>query len=229
MTVIQNETTALWAAHLDPKKINFGLANYGHGYTLRDINCRTAGCPFTGLSKPGPCTNATGFISETEIEALIKEKSLKPSSSNLMTKQITWDDQWVGYDDDDTRAQKIAWAAQECFGGTVRWSVDMASSEGSGSIPDGAGMGVSNASGTSASPKSANQPSRSTTGNGPDIPKPSTSTGQSSGAGQSNAPSSGIAPSTQRTSTVASSPAGSNVMSTKSGTMSLSKGSTQTS
>lgn len=130
MTVIQNETTALWAAHLDPHKINFGLANYGHGYTLRDINCRTAGCPFTGLSKPGPCTNAIGFMSETEIEALIKEKSLKPTSSNLMTKQITWDDQWVGYDDDDTRTQKTAWAAQKCFGGTVRWSVDMASGEG---------------------------------------------------------------------------------------------------
>lgn len=130
MAVIQNDTTALWAAHLDPHKVNFGLANYGHGYTLRDTNCHTAGCPFTGRSKPAPCTNAVGFISETEINALIKDRSLKPAFANLMAKQITWDDQWIGYDDDETRAQKIAWAAQQCFGGTITWSVDLASGEG---------------------------------------------------------------------------------------------------
>lgn len=41
-----------------------------------------------------------------------------------MMKEITWDDQWVGYDDADTIKEKKAWADNQCFGGTMAWSVD---------------------------------------------------------------------------------------------------------
>lgn len=39
-------------------------------------------------------------------------------------KQITWGDQWIAYDDEDTLALKKQWADQYCFGGTMVWSVD---------------------------------------------------------------------------------------------------------
>lgn len=39
-------------------------------------------------------------------------------------KQITWDDQWIGYDDSETAAMKKKWASGSCFGGTEIWSVD---------------------------------------------------------------------------------------------------------
>ncbi|KAL8746688.1 MAG: hypothetical protein Q9184_007712, partial [Pyrenodesmia sp. 2 TL-2023] len=232
MAVIQNDTTALWAAHLDPHKINFGLANYGHGYTLHDTNCHTAGCPFTGLSKPAPCTNAVGFMSETEINALIKDKSLKPAFADFMAKQITWDDQWIGYDDDETRAQKIAWATQNCFGGTITWSVDLASGEGSrsGSTPEVVGVpngpGSSSPSGTL---KPANQPGQSTAVNTPGTSISSTNPAQSSRPDQSNAPSSGPAITSQRTAAVVSVPASSSISSTNSGITFSPKGSTQSS
>ena len=39
-------------------------------------------------------------------------------------KQITWEDQWIGYDDSETVAMKKKWASGFCFGGTMIWSVD---------------------------------------------------------------------------------------------------------
>ena len=41
-----------------------------------------------------------------------------------MVKQITWDDQWIGYDDAETIALKKKQASELCFGGTMIWSVD---------------------------------------------------------------------------------------------------------
>jgi len=63
----------LWFDAPTPSKINFGLAYYGRGYTLVDPSCNTLGCPFSGASKPGICTNYAGVISLLEIENLIKQ------------------------------------------------------------------------------------------------------------------------------------------------------------
>jgi chitinase len=41
-----------------------------------------------------------------------------------MMKQIAWDDQWIGYDDEETFADKKAWADGYYFGGTMVWSID---------------------------------------------------------------------------------------------------------
>ncbi|KAI4281988.1 MAG: hypothetical protein L6R38_003280 [Xanthoria sp. 2 TBL-2021] len=64
-------------------------------------------------------------MSLLEIEQKIKDLSLTPTllSAGLM-KQITWADQWIGYDDAETIALKKAWADGQCFGGTMTWSVD---------------------------------------------------------------------------------------------------------
>ncbi|KAL8935604.1 MAG: hypothetical protein Q9216_005340 [Gyalolechia sp. 2 TL-2023] len=135
---IQNDTLPLWFAGMDPKKINLGLSHYGRGYTLADPNCRHTGCNFKGPSKPGRCTNSAGLLSSVEINDLIKQKNLQPETlPDTMSKQIVWDDQWVGYDDEETLAAKTNWAEQNCFGGTMIWSVDLNSGEGSGNTPDG--------------------------------------------------------------------------------------------
>ena len=128
---IQNDTQPLWFDQLDPKKINLGLSNYGRGYTLADPKCAHTGCTFKGPSQAGSCTNSPGLLSNVEISEIIKQKKLKPEIVlDTMSKQITWDDQWIGYDDDETMAMKINWAAQNCFGGTMIWSLDLDSGEG---------------------------------------------------------------------------------------------------
>jgi chitinase len=122
---IANNTVPLWFDGLDPAKINFGLAMYGRGYTLADPTCNQLLCPFSGASDPAPCTNSKGVMSLLEIQQLIKRKGLTPQYlADSMMKQITWDDQWIGYDDEETFAAKKAWADSRCFGGTMVWSID---------------------------------------------------------------------------------------------------------
>lgn len=131
---IANDTVPLWFDGLDPKKINFGLAAYGRGYTLADPECNSLGCAFSGPSKPAPCTNFDGVMSLVEIKQLIQQRDLTPRYlADSMIKQITWDDQWIGYDDEVTFAAKKAFADGLCFGGSMVWSVDF--------LVDGSGSG----------------------------------------------------------------------------------------
>ncbi|KAI9146948.1 oviduct-specific glycoprotein [Paramyrothecium foliicola] len=122
---IEANTIPLWFDGLTPSKLNFGLAMYGRGYTLSDPSCSDLLCPFSGPSKPAPCTNFEGVMSLVEIQQLIKKRNLKPKflEQSLM-KQITWDDQWIGYDDEETFEAKRNFADGLCFGGTMIWSID---------------------------------------------------------------------------------------------------------
>ena len=122
---IASDTMPLWFDGLDPGKINFGLAMYGRGYTLKDPTCNQLLCPFSGPSKPGPCTGSAGVMSLLEIQQLIEQRNLQPQYlADSMMKQLTWDDQWIGYDDDETFAAKERFADGMCFGGTMVWSID---------------------------------------------------------------------------------------------------------
>lgn len=70
-------------------------------------------------------------MSLTEIKGLIKEKGLQPRLiEDAMMKELTWDDQWIGYDDEETVALKKKFANNYCFGGTMAWSVDFNSGTG---------------------------------------------------------------------------------------------------
>lgn len=126
----------LWFAELNPSKINFGLALYGRGYTLKDKTCNKMLCAFSGPSNPGVCTNNDGVMSLVEIQQLIKQKGLTPRyNADAMMKELTWDDQWIGYDDADTIKAKKGWADNQCFGGTMAWSIDFNSGNGEYGFP----------------------------------------------------------------------------------------------
>lgn len=134
---ITNNTLPLWFDKLDPAKVNLGLAYYGRGFTLTDKSCNYMGCSFNGPSKSGPCTNSPGVMSNREIMQLIKKNNLTPTLiREAQVKQITWEDQWMGYDDDETIAAKIRTANSLCLGGTMIWSIDFDSGSGSGNVPD---------------------------------------------------------------------------------------------
>lgn len=122
---IYNNSIPLAYAELDFSKLDFGVAWYGRGYTLQDPSCNTLGCPFIGPSRPAKCTNAAGVMSLDEIRDLIAERGLQPRLlQGAMMKEIVWDDQWIGYDDEETVAMKKAFANNLGFGGTMAWSVD---------------------------------------------------------------------------------------------------------
>ncbi|KAI4113428.1 MAG: hypothetical protein LQ345_005593, partial [Seirophora villosa] len=122
---IANEVTPLWQAQVNAKKINFALSYLGRGYSV-DPMCASPGCPIIGASKQGPCTNSAGIMSNLEINNVISQKKLIPGViPDTLTKFIRWDDQWISYDDEWTLSRKTDWAAQNCFGGTVIWSLDL--------------------------------------------------------------------------------------------------------
>ena len=137
---IYNWTLPLWYDSVNPSKIVMGLAYYGRGYTLADPGCNSVGCAWSTVSRPGPCTNFGGVMSLQEIENLIPQLGVQPTLlANDMMKQLTWGDQWIGYDDLQTIAMKKQWASSHCFGGTMIWSIDLYSGAGSGNTPDGGG------------------------------------------------------------------------------------------
>ncbi|KAL8951475.1 MAG: hypothetical protein Q9222_002552 [Ikaeria aurantiellina] len=151
---IINNTLPLWFDKLTPAKINLGLAYYGRGFTLSDKFCTSMGCVFKGPSKAANCTNFDGVMSNREIKQLIKDKRLTPKLiEEAQVKQITWDDQWIGYDDDETINAKVQAANSLCMGGTMIWSIDFDSGSGSGDVPDGiiAADGNNTSSGDSSS------------------------------------------------------------------------------
>jgi len=144
---ITTDTTPLWFAGLDPRKINLGVAYYGRGYTLSQSSCNTLGCAFMGPSKPGACTNSAGIMSLAEIQALVMQKGLTPKLlQDSMMKQVTWDDQWMGYDDAETIGLKKTWGDGLGFGGTMIWSVDFGSP--AGTSPGGTPLGPPTTDGT---------------------------------------------------------------------------------
>jgi hypothetical protein len=115
----------LWASNINPSKVNLGIANYGCGYTVADKSCMHSGCPFTGASRPGECTLLAGILSRCEIQRRIKANNLTPTiiSGGAGIKEITWDDQWIGYDDDETLQLKLQLANNRCLGGTALWAL----------------------------------------------------------------------------------------------------------
>ncbi|KAK3984687.1 glycoside hydrolase superfamily, partial [Cladorrhinum sp. PSN332] len=122
---IYNSSIPLAYAGVNFAKITFGVAWYGRGYTLADPSCNTVGCPFAGPSKPSRCINSAGVMSLDEIKDLIAEKGLTPRLiPGAMMKEISWDDQWIGYDDEETIAMKRGFANNLGFGGIMAWSVD---------------------------------------------------------------------------------------------------------
>lgn len=128
---IGSDLLPLWFDRLDPSKINLGIAYYGRGYTLSNTSCIDIGCPYSGPSLPGNCTDSPGVLSLLEIEETIKEKNLTSKLiPNEMVKQITWGNQWIGYDDCDTIAMKMNWGDEHCLGGTAVWSIDFFSPPG---------------------------------------------------------------------------------------------------
>ncbi len=123
---ISNDTVPLWFDYLDPQKINFGMALYGRGYTVESSSCNSLLCPFREAKQAGEMHQLRRNHVFVEIQQLIDEnKDVKSEClPEAMMKQITWDDQWIGYDDEETIRKKREWADSKCFGGTMFWSID---------------------------------------------------------------------------------------------------------
>ncbi|KNG46052.1 glycoside hydrolase family 18 protein [Stemphylium lycopersici] len=176
----------LSSTNIAPRKINLGIANYGRGFTVAGKDCMYYGCESAGPSKAGSCTKEQGLLSACEIGRIIQEKNLTPQliKGGAGAKEITWDDQWISYDDADTLALKLELANKHCLGGTSLWAIDYSQCDGNSGPPQLPGS--SSASGPSPS-TSSKKPSSAASSQTSATPSSAVSSGQpSSEAGSSD-------------------------------------------
>lgn len=123
---IDNSLKSLWNIGLTPNKVNLGIANFGRGFTVADKSCMHYDCQFTGPNRAGSCTKLEGALSSCEINRIIQEKRLTPKlmGGGANIKEISWEDQWIGFDDNETLGMKLGLANYRCLGGTALWAID---------------------------------------------------------------------------------------------------------
>ncbi|KAH0386158.1 glycoside hydrolase, partial [Aureobasidium melanogenum] len=120
LTEVQSTMDHLWRNYIRPDKVVLGLAFYGRGFTATSSTCMEPGCSFESGSLFGNCSEEIGVLYNSEIDALLVEKNVKPQLyEDAAVKVVTWDDQWVAYDDVDTFRIKVDFAKGQCMGGVM--------------------------------------------------------------------------------------------------------------
>ncbi|KAI9870825.1 MAG: hypothetical protein M1830_003764 [Pleopsidium flavum] len=120
LTEIDQGLSLLWRNGISPSKVVMGLGFYGRSFSLSDPSCNVPGCRFSGGGDPGNCTRTSGILSNSEIQRIITQYTIKPIlDSTAAVKYMSWNaDQWVSYDDADTFKLKLDYANSLCLAGT---------------------------------------------------------------------------------------------------------------
>ena len=118
---------------LDKKKFNLGVSLWGISYKLKDITSYDIGAPvYTSAEQPatpGFCTKQPGYLSWFEISKILKDDNSVTHKSTFdkteICKYFTYNnDQWVGYDDQDTFGEKLSFMKSQNLGGISVWGMD---------------------------------------------------------------------------------------------------------
>ncbi|KAF8875442.1 hypothetical protein BD779DRAFT_1563538 [Infundibulicybe gibba] len=112
LTEIDNSLQLFIRVGIDLNKLVLGLGFYGRSFELQDNKCidPTKGCRFSGPAAGGPCTQASGILSYSEIQDVLTRTNATP----------VWDKtaavKYFGFDDGVNLNQ---WEA-----GVMIWAVD---------------------------------------------------------------------------------------------------------
>ena len=85
-------------------------------------------CPFSRGGNKGACTDTSGYLAYYEIMDIIARNPgiTVHHDVEAAVKYITWDnDQWISYDDAETLRQKVDWANEMGFAGSLIWASDL--------------------------------------------------------------------------------------------------------
>ncbi|KAK2742693.1 hypothetical protein FQN57_005148 [Myotisia sp. PD_48] len=124
LTEIELALDLLWRNKIDPEKVVLGLGFYGRAFTVESTSCTRPGCRFVSASNAGRCSSEAGILLNSEIDYIIEKKSIRPSLYKKEAVQVlSWDDQWVAYDDRETFQIKTDFARLHCLGGVMVWAI----------------------------------------------------------------------------------------------------------
>ncbi|KAJ3098287.1 hypothetical protein HDU97_004137 [Phlyctochytrium planicorne] len=108
------------------EKIVLGLAFYGRSYKLKSPStCNGLGCAFTSGGPVASCSQSSGIMFPSEIDAL--KSSASKSGTDAITGTswfITSSGDFVTYDSVSDMQKKYSIAKDKCLGGVMAWSID---------------------------------------------------------------------------------------------------------
>ncbi|KAJ7283212.1 bacteriodes thetaiotaomicron symbiotic chitinase [Mycena rebaudengoi] len=117
LTEIKQSINLFQRAGVPTDRIVLGLGFYGRSFELSKAACSSPGCPFSGPAPAGPCTEAEGILSFSEIQAVLTgttgTNAAPTFDHDAAVKYVT---NWISYDDADTFALKVAYAKDAGFG-----------------------------------------------------------------------------------------------------------------
>jgi chitinase len=124
LTEIQGALDLLWRNNIHPDKVVLGLAFYSRSFTLTDSSCSEPGCRISSGGNPGKCSSTTGVLLNPEINDIIKERKLVVKSyAKEAYKAVSWDNQWVSFDDTATWRIKSNLARSQCVSSVMVWAI----------------------------------------------------------------------------------------------------------
>lgn len=112
-------------------KVVVGVSSYGRSFKMEQAGCDSEDCKFTGSPRvsnafPGRCTNTGGYISNDEINEIMKtgkvNKKWTKEGSNMM---VYNDAEWVAWMDDVMKSKRSEFYDSNNFLGTTDWAVDL--------------------------------------------------------------------------------------------------------
>lgn len=151
LTQIDQSLQLLWRNNIDPSKVVLGLGFYGRSFALSSSSCTATGCPFSGASPAGACTQSAGTLSYPEIMQIVGQGYTPTLDSEAAVQILVYGTNWVAYDDATTLQMKLDYANSHCLGGSMVWAASLdtstgtlaASLHGSGSNSSGSSVGSS--------------------------------------------------------------------------------------
>ncbi|KAL6401421.1 hypothetical protein AUP68_15291 [Ilyonectria robusta] len=124
LTEIDLALDLLWRNDIEYNKVVLGLGFYGRVFTAATSSCMKPGCLFKAPGDEGKCSREKGILLNSEIDAVIKERSLKPELyKEAAVKVARWKSQWVSFDDEETLKMKTEFAQSRCLGGVMVWAI----------------------------------------------------------------------------------------------------------
>ncbi|SPO40255.1 uncharacterized protein PSFLO_05737 [Pseudozyma flocculosa] len=115
---------------VSPRQINAGLPAYGRVWTLDDVTKNLPGdTGHTGVA--GRCTGLTGYLAYFEImDILNAQNQLGTAALNYHYvlndgAYLTFDDQWVGFDNENSVAEKVGIIQKYDLRGGMIWAIDL--------------------------------------------------------------------------------------------------------
>ncbi|XP_038676383.1 acidic mammalian chitinase-like [Scyliorhinus canicula] len=105
------------------EKLVVGFATYGRSFTL-STSQTGVGAPVSGAGQAGQLTREAGFWAYYEICTFLKIATIEMIEDQLVPYAFK-DNQWVGYDNQQSFITKVQWLKDNNFGGAMVWTVDL--------------------------------------------------------------------------------------------------------